>query len=1116
MALLKRTFTLLIILWVQNTCQGEDTSTTRFGVFNTTPITEYETKTGQSQLEDHGTHSALQLTTTFPENDDIDPDVDFQKESPGQVSKRHKCGFIDSCFGRCGSGPSDFDSIYTYLVSTKKISSIRTGYLCFCDSRCPLYGDCCSDYDVQCLCDDNELNGKLTDGMKETDVPSGAVGVVGASPHLSMEYSLKDLNDQDDDQSDDMYLTKHILECTHLDEVEFGSVLVETKCHADWKDKNIETHCTNIDHRDDIAKLFVQGTDGITYRNIFCAKCNFVSIFHFWIQDAYCHGELPNSVYDKPEILSSYLRKYCITRFRVPFGQEFRPCLRMIDHCPTNISQKSRWLEQNCVSGHLSLVATDISSSKVWGSTLYRNAFCAECNGVEESLIKCPTKDTLQDHFLRNSTGRDGPKQSNGDREITNRIVTNYNMAAIDQSSTVVYEENGLVVRIIDTCEEGQVFDPYLGKCRQLYCADGYTLVKQDCVPVTATDELDDDDIVIIVEAITAAINESIGLNEELVITVQLSLQLDNNHKKNKDGAVDVQVPSIDKGELPFNQAIFNNSSWDIYISPVYANGSVTDQQPDDVAYEVIVTMVVANPEDVTKNNAKLLAEILGKLSELNNANEMIVYVNDVCVKTPPDGSFAFIEILNGNLTDLNYLINYCKHGNLTIVQSSEFTIHGQETSCPIVFVNSTSRLYDCYENYIFGYDSTISTDEQTFGALVCDMQSRINPKCERILLNETEYEILPNGSMVSGSGIVYDPPDYYYTPQGVLVCTEYTNVISETVVVFFDFSRAQTILAYTGLAISSLCLLITLLTYVMFSELRTLPGLNIMALIVSSIGGNITFIINLNLVPGSLECQVTAVIMHYFFLTRIFWTNAIVFHAFQTFGPKMCGCANRSLDVLHKSRDKSRLRQHIPYALYAWCVPSAFTAVGSACHFGACGPLPVYYGTYFSCWIADPYSFLYLFVLPLAILLTINVIMFSPIVYNLHKARSRNRHSLKKESVVQEPTKKPAEIAIYAKLSTTTGFSWMFGILASFTDQDFFWHLFIIFMSLEGLFIFLSFFCTKRIKNMYVKRFGKKCNEIDLARKRCGPTRSAYAISQQVERRNSNESKETFTTLNV
>eukprot|EP00057_Strongylocentrotus_purpuratus_P006315 XP_011660789.1 PREDICTED: uncharacterized protein LOC105436675 [Strongylocentrotus purpuratus] len=581
---------LFIILVVGSNCSGKVVNTPDTESLPTTRIPDENDDASAVQemvveMQDLGTHSSLQPPITNTGEDLVSGEVATQPKDPGHGSKRHQCGFIDSCVGRCGSGPSDRDSIYTYIVSTEKRTPIRTGYLCFCDSRCSLYGDCCSDYDVQCQCNGNELNGK-TDLTQETDVLVEHEGILVVSPTISIDASSTGPQEQSGELLDDPSIRRDMLECKHLDEVEFGSLLVEMKCHPDWKNKNIETLCTNIDYRDDIAKLFVQGGDHITYRNIFCAECNFVKVFHFWIQDAYCYGELPTSVYEQPERLSNYLRKNCMTKFRVPFGYVFRPCLKMVDSCPKGISQESEWVEQNCVSGHLSVVTAENTSPKLWGSTLYRNSLCAECNGVDESLIRCPTKDMLKKHFLRNSTHRNDSKPSNGDGKITNRIVTNYNMAAKDQSSTVVYRGNGLVVPIVDTCEDGQVFDPYLGNCRQLYCSDGYVLVKQNCVPAKATDELDDDDIITMVEAITAVINETVGLEDELVITVKICMERDYSEH-------DVKAPAPGKGKLPPDHLVFNSSVWDIYVSPIHPNDSFTDHELTDFALLLLDTSVL-------------------------------------------------------------------------------------------------------------------------------------------------------------------------------------------------------------------------------------------------------------------------------------------------------------------------------------------------------------------------------------------------------------------------------------------------------------------------------------------------------------------------------------------
>ena len=52
----------------------------------------------------------------------------------------------------------------------------------------------------------------------------------------------------------------------------------------------------------------------------------------------------------------------------------------------------------------------------------------------------------------------------------------------------------------------------------------------------------------------------------------------------------------------------------------------------------------------------------------------------------------------------------------------------------------------------------------------------------------------------------------------------------------------------------------------------------------------------------------------------------------------------------------------------------------------------------------------------------------------------------------------------LYAKLSFVMGLSWVFGFLAALFDWPALWYVFIIFNSLQGAFICLSFVCTAKV----------------------------------------------------
>ena len=1019
--------------------------------------------------------------------------------------RRHLCGFVDSCFGRCGSGPLDKDSIFSYLNSGHGPSALATTFTCFCDMQCSTFGDCCRDFSRYCgfgiASEDptHKSNIKTELALVSDEHHTNATQVTDNGGGENAGFSVDDIKGIEPPNK-----------CAHVDQVESGSIWIRTECHADWEDANIAVLCYNIDYRDDIAVLLVQDEYGITYRNIFCAQCNFVKAFWFWILDSYCYGEFPSSILGRPDLLPPYLNTQCLTRFRVPFGQMFRPCLEVVGTCP-NQEQRDPDYEINaykCRSGHESLVTFDSISSKITGSRIFKNEFCAECSGIQPSNISCPTKELLQGHYLPNAIHTDELLEKiisrGGTETVTHRIVTNYNIRGT-MTATVVYRDDGYLVPIVYTCEEGMVFDPYLGACRQLHCSDGYILLHDECVPSKATDELSDDEVMEIQEVLISAINETIGLDDELVVTIQVILDFDTPDKK-KSG----NNPRIPANPSSDDLLVSNGTNWKIYFSSLSQNTTNPDNT-DDKLYELTITMVFEDTSMFPYIKDQF-SQLVRNLADLNSANEINIYVNDVCIVSHDEDNWLPSEVINGNVTDLNYLINRCENGNVTVILSNDFVMYtgnssAHEASCPVIYVNSTSKVYDCADNYIFGYDPTASSSEQHYGAVVCDVTSPLDPSCELLLLNETECDIFPNGTMITDSGVVYSPGEYYITPEGIEVCNVYSNVISEFTVIFFNFSDPQTILLCVGLVISTLCVSACAITYIMFGELRKLPGINRMSLMVTSIGGNVAMLVGLALTPGSIGCQVIAIMTHYFFLTRVFWTNAILIHAFQTFGPKFEGSFARR--VVRYNSSYSQFRQHAPYALYAWGVPLLLVTLGTVLHFCECGPLAVYYGSYMSCFIADPKTFTYLFCIPLAAILIFNIFLYIPTVYSIQiSSKSSPRRVTKKN--------KNQHLSIYAKLSTTAGFCWLFGIIAAFSHLDGMWYLFIVFLSLEGLFIFFAFFCTRRVKNLYSRRFSQNSNLSYPSKLGVAKSRGVYSISDKVDKKSAGESNETFQQMDV
>ena len=115
-------------------------------------------------------------------------------------------------------------------------------------------------------------------------------------------------------------------------------------------------------------------------------------------------------------------------------------------------------------------------------------------------------------------------------------------------------------------------------------------------------------------------------------------------------------------------------------------------------------------------------------------------------------------------------------------------------------------------------------------------------------------------------------------------------------------------------------------------------------------------------------------------------------------------------------------------------------------------------YGT--NCWLGTANAKLYLFLLPLALLLQYNIFAF------IKTAVSLSRHERERRNLQQKGRQ---NLLICTKLATLVGFPWLFaffGVL--FPDVEAFEYLFVVFVCLQGLYIGMAFLFNKKTWKLY------------------------------------------------
>ena len=133
-------------------------------------------------------------------------------------------------------------------------------------------------------------------------------------------------------------------------------------------------------------------------------------------------------------------------------------------------------------------------------------------------------------------------------------------------------------------------------------------------------------------------------------------------------------------------------------------------------------------------------------------------------------------------------------------------------------------------------------------------------------------------------------------------------------------------------------------------------------------------------------------------------------------------------------------------------------------------------------CWISNRSGLGLLFVLPVAMLLLQNVVLFAMTVRSIWSQRKAAQFALDKNQSYKPQSAKEKQVShaamgkskdsqknrlrfvLYIKLALIMGLAWSFGFVAALVRIPGLWYPFIFFNALQGAFIFIAFDCKKKI----------------------------------------------------
>ncbi|RXG59750.1 putative G-protein coupled receptor Mth-like 4 [Armadillidium vulgare] len=330
-----------------------------------------------------------------------------------------------------------------------------------------------------------------------------------------------------------------------------------------------------------------------------------------------------------------------------------------------------------------------------------------------------------------------------------------------------------------------------------------------------------------------------------------------------------------------------------------------------------------------------------------------------------------------------------------------------------------------------------------------------------------TNFTMYENDSIYYYTGDrFYDKGDYELLNDSViLICAESNYYFKKNYIVSYYVTVVV-------LSISLVCLAFHISLYFCYSRLRTWHGRNLVSLCFSLFMAQFLFLTGTTATENFGFCVFMAVCIHFFWLASFFWMNILSIDVWRTFKAKY-------------SHNSNNRKVFLIYNLYSWGVPFIIVMVSLTLDLASKNLKykPNYAGIDEAelCWINNKYGLLCFFLLPIAIIMTENVILFTITSYLIYSQSKETRFARFKSqsmkigneqnlSAEEDKVKKQVNnnnkirFVLYLKLGILQGLTWVFGFLASYVDSQVCWKTFTILNGLQGAAIVLSFDLKKWI----------------------------------------------------
>ena len=313
---------------------------------------------------------------------------------------------------------------------------------------------------------------------------------------------------------------------------------------------------------------------------------------------------------------------------------------------------------------------------------------------------------------------------------------------------------------------------------------------------------------------------------------------------------------------------------------------------------------------------------------------------------------------------------------------------------------------------------------------------------CTWLVYGENETIVENNTVVVSSTGRTYPSGMFQILDENtVIVCeTDLSLPDGET----SDIDLALGIVTVICVGISIICLIIRIVLQYFISSFKSRPGRLQFQLTIAFLIAFIMLIVGVFLSDFPDACTTAAIILAYGFLAAFIWMNIIAVDHWLVFRPSAAFLRSDEED-----------RSLIIHYLCGWGIPLLLVTISIGMNYSNVEErfIPEFGGP--RCWYTQRYAMLLYFGIPIALSILINIVLYIWTSLNLRQAFKKATHLVQKERY---------HFAIYVRLFILMGITWIFGFISAFTDEPAIDFIFVILNSLQGLFLFISFVCNKRV----------------------------------------------------